>query len=248
MLVNHLETTFPGAPLTNFNDGEVRQRFIFYTQKNHNFRICLPQKITTSFVLFSQPKKSVCFFLATPKIPLSFIDPKKSLWAKISDPKKSLGPPVIKICEWRPWDHIKRCFRVKLSPVRIHMSYCTRVHAFFFYNNFIRTTKLKFAQKLRTSKERLRLGFRCKCNYKFLLKSTLRLFTAGLFAVRNTVSEKSRRRKLCRTRFMTVQKCIYTAVINLCCRNKINFITMFSNMFILVFSVIDDMRGTRIIY
>ena len=43
----------PGAPLTNFNDGgwggdggggEVRQRFIFYTQKNHNFRICLPPK------------------------------------------------------------------------------------------------------------------------------------------------------------------------------------------------------------
>ena len=138
-------------------------------------------------------------------------------------------------------------FRVKLSPVRIHMSYCTLVHAFF-NNNFIRTTKLKFAQKLRTSKERLRLGFRCKCNYKFLLKSTLRLFTAGLFAVRNTVSEKNRRRKLCRTRFMTVQKCIYTAVINLCCRNKINFITMFSNMFILVFSVIVDMMGTRIIY
>ena len=27
--------------------GGVRQRFIFYTQKNHNFRICLPKKITT---------------------------------------------------------------------------------------------------------------------------------------------------------------------------------------------------------
>ena len=25
------------------------QRFIFYTQKNHNFRICLPKKITTFF-------------------------------------------------------------------------------------------------------------------------------------------------------------------------------------------------------
>ena len=43
-----------GAPLTNFNDGEVQQRFIFYTQKNHNFRICVPKKITT---FFSIPKK-----------------------------------------------------------------------------------------------------------------------------------------------------------------------------------------------
>ena len=34
--------------------GGVRQRFIFYTQKNHNFRICLPKKITT---FFSIPKK-----------------------------------------------------------------------------------------------------------------------------------------------------------------------------------------------
>ena len=37
----------PGAPLTYFNDGGVRQRFIFYTQKNPNFRICLPKRIPT---------------------------------------------------------------------------------------------------------------------------------------------------------------------------------------------------------
>ena len=46
-------TSPPGVPLINFNDGGrgggVRQRFIFYTQKNHNFRICLPKKITTFF-------------------------------------------------------------------------------------------------------------------------------------------------------------------------------------------------------
>ena len=34
--------------------GEAWQRFIFYTQKNHNFRICLPKKIIT---FFSIPKK-----------------------------------------------------------------------------------------------------------------------------------------------------------------------------------------------
>ena len=72
----------PGAPLTNFNDGEGgRQRFIFYTQKNHNFRIFLSQKKSLLFLAY--PKKSLCFFR----------DPKKSLLAKISDPKKLLGPP-----------------------------------------------------------------------------------------------------------------------------------------------------------
>ena len=87
--------------------------FIFYTPKNHNFKMCLPKKITTFFSIpqkipwsfFRNPKKSLCFFLRPKKIPAYFIDPKKSLWAKISDPKKSLGtpPPVIKICEWGPW-------------------------------------------------------------------------------------------------------------------------------------------------
>ena len=50
-------TTTPGVPLTNFNDGGgggVRQRFIFYAQKDHNFSVCLPKKITT---FFSIPKK-----------------------------------------------------------------------------------------------------------------------------------------------------------------------------------------------
>ena len=46
----------PGAPFTNFNDDGVRQRFIFYTPKNQNFRICLPKKnLFTTF--FSIPKK-----------------------------------------------------------------------------------------------------------------------------------------------------------------------------------------------
>ena len=44
---------------------------------------------------------------------------------------------------------------------------------FFKKNNFIRTTRLKFSKKLRTSyKEQLRLGFSCKCNCMFLLKNT----------------------------------------------------------------------------
>ena len=90
----------PGAPLTNFNDGEVQQGFIFYTQKNHNFRICLPKKKSLPFLAY--PKKSLSPFFATPKNPSVFFAtqkhpgifhrPKKSPWAKISDPKKSLPP------------------------------------------------------------------------------------------------------------------------------------------------------------
>ena len=42
--------------------GGVRQRFIFYTQKNPNFRICLPKKIPT---FFSIPKKiPQCFCIS----------------------------------------------------------------------------------------------------------------------------------------------------------------------------------------
>ena len=52
----------PGVPFTYSNDGGVRQRFIFYTQENPNFRICLPKKIPT---FFSIPKKiPQCFCIS----------------------------------------------------------------------------------------------------------------------------------------------------------------------------------------
>ena len=99
-----------GTPLTYFNDGDVRQRFIFHTPKNPNFGICLPQKISTflaypkkSLSVFSRPKKIPLFFSRPTKFPASFIDGKKSLLAKISDPKNHSVPPVIKSCEWGPW-------------------------------------------------------------------------------------------------------------------------------------------------
>ena len=58
----HAPRPDPGAPLTYFNDGGFRQRFIFYTQKNPNFRICLPTKIPT---FFSIPKKiPQCFCIS----------------------------------------------------------------------------------------------------------------------------------------------------------------------------------------
>ena len=75
-IVKGRKGSYPGAPLTNFNDREVQQRFIFHTQKNHKFRICLPKKITT---FFSIPQKIPCPFFATPKNPFVFYhDPKKS--------------------------------------------------------------------------------------------------------------------------------------------------------------------------
>ena len=103
-------TEAPGGPFTNFNDGGVRQRFIFYTQKNHNFRICLPKK---SLLFLAYPKKSLSpffatqnypsgFFLRPQKIPASFTDPKKSLLAKLSDPKNHSGLPSLKFVSGAP--------------------------------------------------------------------------------------------------------------------------------------------------
>ena len=103
----------PGAPLTNFNDGGggVRQRFIFYTQKNYNFRICLPKKITTFYsvpkknplVLFSQPKKIPLFFFATQKNPGVFHRPKKITFGQNFRPKKiTRTPPSLKYVSGAP--------------------------------------------------------------------------------------------------------------------------------------------------
>ena len=76
----------------NFNFG-------FGQKQNYKLRLCycwfelmkntIPKKIP---VLFSWPKK----------IQASFIDAKKSLLAKISDPKKSFGPPSLKYVSGAP--------------------------------------------------------------------------------------------------------------------------------------------------
>ena len=113
--VRACERGIPGAPLTNFNNGGggggVQQRFIFYTQKRSQLQYLSTQKNHYFFehtqkntlVLFLQPKKIPPFFSRPQKIMASFIDPKKSPLAKISDPKNHSEPPVIKVCEWGPW-------------------------------------------------------------------------------------------------------------------------------------------------
>ena len=76
-----------------FSSGKLKHanfNFGFGQKQNYKLRLCyrwfelmkntIPKKFP---VLFSRPKK----------IPASFIDLKKSLLAKMSDPKKSIGPP-----------------------------------------------------------------------------------------------------------------------------------------------------------
>ena len=92
--------------------GGVQQRFTFYTpkksqlqnlstQKNHYFFLAYQKN---PLLLFLQPQKIPLFLFATPKNIGIFHRPKKSLLVKISDPKKLLRPPVIKICDWGPLD------------------------------------------------------------------------------------------------------------------------------------------------
>ena len=97
------QLTDQGGPLTYFNDGGggIRQRFIFYTQKIPNFRVCLPKKITTLFsipkknplILFSQPKKIPLFFFATQKNPGVFHRPKKITFGQNFRPQKITRTP-----------------------------------------------------------------------------------------------------------------------------------------------------------
>ena len=86
--------------MTGRGGGGVRQRFIFYNQKNHNFRICQPKKITAFLAcgnnslspFFATPKNpSGFFFFATQKNPGVFH--RTNFWPKFQTQKKSLGPP-----------------------------------------------------------------------------------------------------------------------------------------------------------
>ena len=99
---------------TNFNDGgggRVRQRFIFFTQKNHTFRICLPKK---SLLFLAYPQKSLSSFFATPKNPSGFFfatqknpgvfhRPKKITFGQNFRPKKiTRTPPSLKYVSRAP--------------------------------------------------------------------------------------------------------------------------------------------------
>ena len=93
--------------------GRVQQRFIFYAQKNHNFRISLSKK--NHYIFLAYPKKSLSPFFATQKNPfVSFCDPKNpsvfyrpqkiALGQSFRPKKNHSDAPVIKICEWGPWE------------------------------------------------------------------------------------------------------------------------------------------------
>ena len=92
----------PGAPLTNFNDRGVQQRFIFYIfKKITTSEFIYPKK---SLLFLAYPKKSLSpffatqknpsvFFLQPKKISASFIDPKNHFWPKFQTPKNHSDPP-----------------------------------------------------------------------------------------------------------------------------------------------------------
>ena len=100
---------------------------------------------------------------------------------------------------WKSWSVLNQADNNLLARTRF----------LFYKNNFIRTTRLKFAQKLRTSYlEQSRLGFGGKCNLKFLLKNT---FIAGFSAVRNTWWAREKRRN-CAARVLWHCRSVYTAI------------------------------------
>ena len=85
----------------------------------------IPQKITTSefvcpkksLLFLAYPKKSLSPFFATQKNPSVFSCNPKKILTSFTNPKNHFGPkfqtqknhsdlPVIKICEWSPWDSI----------------------------------------------------------------------------------------------------------------------------------------------
>ena len=85
---------YPGAPLTNFNDRGGGGVIFYAKKKKSQLFLAYPKK---PLVLFHNPKKIHLFFLCNPNNPGVFHRPKRSLWAKISDPKKSrvlLPPPL----------------------------------------------------------------------------------------------------------------------------------------------------------
>ena len=65
--------------------------------------LVLVQNKTINCAYVTVPQKIPVLFSRTKQIPASFIDPKKSILAKMSDPKNPSDTHVIKICEWGPW-------------------------------------------------------------------------------------------------------------------------------------------------
>ena len=97
----------------------VRQRFIFYTQKNHNSNNLPTPK---NYYFFSiPPNKSLSPFFAPQKIPSVFLhnlkksrrlsQTQKNHFCQNFRPEKHHSDlPIINICEWGPWAFVFCCF------------------------------------------------------------------------------------------------------------------------------------------
>ena len=88
--------------------GGVRQRFIFIPKKITTSKFVYPKKSLSAF--FATQKNPSVFFFATQKNPGVFHRPQKITFGQNFRPKKNHSDsPVIKICEWRPWEGSITC-------------------------------------------------------------------------------------------------------------------------------------------
>ena len=109
----------PRAPLTNFNDGEggggggPTEVHILYPKKSQLQEFVYPEK---SLLFLAYPKKSLKSFFRNPKnpsvilcdppkIPASFIDPKKSLLPKFQIQKITRTSPSLTYVSRAPGKH-----------------------------------------------------------------------------------------------------------------------------------------------
>ena len=102
----------PTHKFLGWGGGGIQQRFIFFTQKNHNFRICLPKKITTflahppkSLSSFFATQKNPSVFFATQKNPGVFHRPQKIIFGQNFRPKNIIRtppPPSLKYVSGAP--------------------------------------------------------------------------------------------------------------------------------------------------
>ena len=114
--------------------GGVVQRLILNPQKITSSEFVYPKKL---LAFYSMPKKSLspffatqknsCFFFATQNYPGVFHRPKKITFGQNFRPKKFTRTPpppplpVIKICEWSPWNDDDECSFSYIWQINIYL-------------------------------------------------------------------------------------------------------------------------------
>ena len=108
-------------------------------------------------------------------------------------------------------------------------------YTLFYKNNFIRT-RLKFCPEIKNKLRTLGVRLQMNCNCKFFIEkhNTSRHYMWRFIAYLSAVQEDWVRREEnqnCAARVYWQCRSVFTAILkNQCCRNKTDFITMFSNL------------------